>query len=318
MTTKRPISWFLTDQGRAFSFAFVTGAGIAATTARFAPHTFFIEKYKDFVHNYHNGKPVDLPLELKNRYNKCLEILKVPEHQKKLYSPFSVFGYDLFSAGSWYTRNGAIVGIPVHFTYKTLNDIKEQDIKVNQKKVDWESEAGMKLADSILLPEKVQEFAICREILSTQNIKLYLQSTYPFVCMFFGYNVAQKANKRLNLYSLPASARCVMYSLVASFSMGLYFLLHDYTEVYYETVVDKKLCEVNPEFVECGVTFYDKMLKRNQALRELMGKEGESKYTKFGNENFGVRQPRIALVHRKQFFQNQLEQKEGEDGKEET
>lgn len=52
MVTKRPTSWFLTEKGRKFSFALMTGTGIALTTVKFAPHTFFIDKYKDFVQYY--------------------------------------------------------------------------------------------------------------------------------------------------------------------------------------------------------------------------------------------------------------------------
>lgn len=100
--------------------------------------------------------------------------------------------------------------------------------------------------------------------------------------------------------------------------MGLYFLLQDYTEVYYETDVDKQLCEISPEFIEAGVMFYEKLLNRNQALRELMGAEGEKKYSVKGNENFFLRQPRIALVHRKQYFENRLEDlKSGDEIKKE-
>lgn len=177
---------------------------------------------------------------------------------------------------------------------------------MNQKKVDWNSEAGRKLADALLLSEKVQEFAICREILSTLNSKVYLQSTYPFVALFFAYTFSSSVNKKLNLYAVPAAPRVILYTLTGLFSLGLYFFLTDYTEVYYETVVDKKLCELGTDFIESGVVFYNKMLKRNQALRELMGNEGQKKYTKMGNENFGIRQPRLALVHRRQFFEEKL------------
>lgn len=52
MTTRKPISWFLTEKGRTFSFAVITGTGLACTLARYGPHTFFLEKYKDFVHYY--------------------------------------------------------------------------------------------------------------------------------------------------------------------------------------------------------------------------------------------------------------------------
>lgn len=105
---------------------------------------------------------------------------------------------------------------------------------------------------------------------------------------------------------MPTVTRGILYTIVGLFSLGTYFLMKDMTEVYYETEVDKKLCELGPDFIESGVIFYDKLLQRNQALRELMGSEGERKYSKLGNENYFLRQPRLALVHRKQYFEERL------------
>ncbi|XP_059046448.1 transmembrane protein 177 [Achroia grisella] len=318
MVTKRSISWFLTDSGRKFSYAVVTGTGIALTTAKFAPHTFLLDKYKDFVHYYSNGQPVELPKNLCDQYQKCLDVLKVPDIHRKYLSPFSVFGYDLFHAGSTSSKFGGAIGIPVNFSYKSLVDLENHGIEVNLKKVDWSSETGKKLADALILPDKVKEFAICREILMTQNKKVFYESAYPFTCVFFVYNLAQYICRKYNFYAAPTIIRATLYSILGVFGLGSYFLMKDVTEVYYETEVDKKLCELGPEFIESGVTFYNKLLQRNQALRELMGKEGENKYSKLGNENFGIRQPRLALVHRKQFFEERLcEYKEIENTKQE-
>lgn len=191
-------------------------------------------------------------------------------------------------------------------------------MQVNQNNIDWTSETGQKLANALILPDNVQQFAICREILMTQNNKVQFESTYPFVSIFCMYTLTQYLNRRLNLYAAPTAIRGILYSIAGLFGLGTYFLLKDMTEVYYETDVDKKLCALGPEYVKAGAIFYDKMLLRNQALRELMGKEGEKKYSKLGNENFFLRQPRLALVHRKQYFENQLKQLESEQNDDEN
>lgn len=191
-------------------------------------------------------------------------------------------------------------------------------MQVNQNNIDWTSETGQKLANALILPDNVQQFAICREILMTQNNKVQFESTYPFVSIFFVYTLTQYLNRRLNLYAAPTAIRGILYSIAGLFGLGTYFLLKDMTEVYYETDVDKKLCALGPEYVKAGAIFYDKMLLRNQALRELMGKEGEKKYSKLGNENFFLRQPRLALVHRKQYFENQLKHLESEQNDDEN
>ncbi|CAH2991227.1 unnamed protein product [Chilo suppressalis] len=307
MLTKNTVSWFLTDAGRKVSFVLVTGTGLALTLAKFAPHSVFLDKYKNFAQYYSNGTPVDLSKEILERYQSCLDKLKLAEVHRKLISPFSVYGYDLFHAGSLNSRFGAAIGIPVNFTYKSIEDLEKDQIQVNQKEIKWASEIGQKLANALILPEKVQQFAICREILMTQNNKFMYESAYPFACLFAVYNMSQYLNNRLNLYKAPVFTRMTLYSIIGLFGLGSYFLIKDMTEVNYETEVDKKLCELGPDFIESGVIFYDKLLQRNQALRELMGKEGERKYSKMGNENFFIRQPRIALVHRKMYFEEQLE-----------
>lgn len=188
-------------------------------------------------------------------------------------------------------------------------------LQVSQKYVDWTSEVGQKLADALILTEAEQKFAICREILGGKNIKLYLESVYPFTCVFLTYALTQYVNMRRNLYAAPTSVRVCLYTLTSMFGLGLYFFLTDYTEVYYETEIDEELCGHGKEFIESGISFYDKLLKRNQALRELMGSEGERKYSMLGNENFFIRQPRIALVHRKQYFETKLKELYGEEEK---
>lgn len=174
--------------------------------------------------------------------------------------------------------------------------------------MDLSSEVGKKLGEALLLPDKVKEFAICREILMTQNSKVMFESTYPFMSIFLVYNLSQYLNRRLNLYAAPLNARAILYSIVGLFGLGVYFLMKDMTEIHYEISVDKKLCELGPDFIESGVIFYEKLLQRNQALRELMGKEGEKNYSKLGNENYSLRQPHVALIHRKQYFDEQLKE----------
>lgn len=306
MTTRKSVSWFLTDTGRRFSFAAISGIGVAFTVARYAPNTFFIEKYKSFVHYYNNGQPVPLPQQLQDRVEKCMDILNLTDTHRRLISPFSVFGYDMFHAGSVNSKFGSAIGIPINFTYKSLEDLEKDNIQVNQKSVDWTSEVGKKLADALILPERVQEFAICREILMTQNNKIIYDSVYPFASVFLVYNMAQYVNNKLNLYAKPAMIRVTLYSILTTFGVGTYFLMKDMSEVHFEAQTDKKLCGLGPDYVERGKIFYEKLLSRNQALRELMGKEGESKYSTMGNENFGLRHPRLALVHRKQYFEQQL------------
>ncbi|CAH2076407.1 unnamed protein product, partial [Iphiclides podalirius] len=118
------------------------------------PQTFFLDKYKNVVHYYKHGLPAELSEELSSRCEKCLDLLKLTNAHRKLIQPFSVYGYDLFHAGSTSSKFGVAIGVPVNFAYKTLDDFEKDNVQVNQKKVNLETEVGQKLAEALILPEK--------------------------------------------------------------------------------------------------------------------------------------------------------------------
>lgn len=60
--------------------------------------------------------------------------------------------------------------------------------------------------------------------------------------------------------------------------------------------------------IETGIRFYDKLLKKNVALRNLTG---ENIYSAKGNENFFLRQKSLPLTIRKSFFE--MKKKELDD-----
>jgi hypothetical protein len=76
--------------------------------------------------------------------------------------------------------------------------------------------------------------------------------------------------------------------------------------VSYDGDTDEKLAELGPKFIDAGVRFYDKLLKKNIAIRALTG--DNSQYTAMGNENFMFRQERLPLTVRKAYFELKLEE----------
>lgn len=57
-------------------------------------------------------------------------------------------------------------------------------------------------------------------------------------------------------------------------------------------------------FIESGIRFYEKLLKKNIAIRELTS--DDSQYTAKGNENFLIRTKSLPLTIRKTFFELKL------------
>lgn len=42
-----------------------------------------------------------------------------------------MFGFDVFNAGTMYSKFGGIVGIPINFTYDSIDSVSKSDILVS-------------------------------------------------------------------------------------------------------------------------------------------------------------------------------------------
>lgn len=178
--------------------------------------------------------------------------------------------------------------------------------QVLNEPVQWSTESGKELLDALILSENAQIFAIAREVLYLDSLKFIFDSVYaPFACVFT-YGLARTLNTKYNLYVKPLSLRLLMYTLSGLFGYGLYSFAKDMTQMGYDQKVDEELCKRGPLFVEGGKEFYEKTLQRNRALRTLMGPLGEKYYSVLGNERFFIRQPRLPILTRKDFYENKL------------
>lgn len=94
-----------------------------------------------------------------------------------------------------------------------------------------------------------------------------------------------------------------MYSILGLFGTGIWSFMKDYNQVATDAEIDKKLATMGPQFVAAGASYYDKHLKKNIALRDLIG---DDTYTALGNENYMLRQKSMPLTARRSFFLERL------------
>lgn len=91
-----------------------------------------------------------------------------------------------------------------------------------------------------------------------------------------------------------------MYSILGLFGLGSWSFMKDFNQVSTDAEIDKKLASLGPQFVAAGYIYYDKHLKKNIALRNLIG---DDTYTALGNENYLLRQKSMPLTARRSFFE---------------
>lgn len=295
--------WLLTENGQLFSLGIATTATVGVFSVYAIPNSICLSYYLDVVRLYKKGITVQLSEVMLQRFDKAIELCKVPEKEKYLYKPFAVYGFEMFNAGTRYSKFGSIIGIPVNYSYNSIRDIDTSNIKVKGESVVWDLPEAIKLQESLILSEDAQIFGMCREIEMTRTASLLVQTSLGVVATFSTYALCTGWNKRFNMYTRSRGIRYTMYSLIGAFVAGNYFLGKDLSTCLYEESVDKRVRDLSPSLAKGGKEFYEKALAKNKAFRRLLGTEGESKFTVHGNFNYFLRTKHLPLVHRKSFFE---------------
>ncbi|XP_058464677.1 transmembrane protein 177 [Malaya genurostris] len=293
------IPFFLTETGRDIVFYGSTTLAVGLFAVHYLPHTLGIGYLKEFVQAYKSGQAQTPSEKLQQRFERATRLLNLSNFERKYVKPFMVCGFDVFNAGSMKSKNGGFVGIPANFEYDSAADIEKGEVVLQGKKIDWSSEAGKLLEECLVLNEDEQVFGMAREILNLNSHKLLLQSIIPSVMWVFTYSVGYLINRRNNLYIRPFSLRCMLYAICGTFGFGLYSFSTDMSEMYFDTQIDKQLADLGPDVSDAGARFYDKVLKKNIAMRKLTG---DDYYTAKGNINYLLRQKAAPLTMRKEFF----------------
>ncbi|XP_057320342.1 transmembrane protein 177 [Microplitis mediator] len=297
-------SWFLSPNGRKFAKGAAVVVSCGLFSAQFFPHTILLEHYYKLVAMRRLDEPVPLTSHLQKLWNQVLDDLDVSPFHRTILRPFMVFGYEPWHAGSLRSRFGAMIGIPTNFVYDNVSSIDKDAIVVNNEPVEWFRPDAKQLLESLVLSDDAKKYAIGREIIMTDNKFIYTEAIAVTGIAAAYYASTFKANEILGLLKKPRSLRFFVYSVIGAFYWGLWAMQRDVLTRHFEYVSDKKLSELNENYVKGGLEFYSKTLQRNMALRSLLGDKGNKVYTLKGNESSFFREKHIPNTQRKYFFED--------------
>jgi hypothetical protein len=234
------------------------------------------------------------------RFEKAADLVNLSAYERQVMKPFMVAGFDLYSIGSTNLRYGALVGIPVNFTYTAADEIPKGDVMVKgYEQVNWNSEGGKLLQEGLVFSEDEQVFGIAREMLELRTNKVLFNSCYATGAFFMYYTITSAINQAQRLFARPLSLRLVLYTLSGLFTSGTYCFLKDATQVHHDGNIDEELSQLGEKYCQAGISFYDKIIKKNMAIRHLTG---SSQFTPTGNLNSLFRTKSIPLTERKRNF----------------
>ncbi|XP_054642303.1 transmembrane protein 177 [Dunckerocampus dactyliophorus] len=246
-------------------------------------HVFPDVSYRQLYQAWSKGEPVTLSEKLEELFQQVLKDYGISS--PKTFSAFASFGFHPVGAGVPWLPAGAHIGIPANFN-STIDDhsgITNRNIFINGKTVEWDSETGTSLKESLVFSRDAQKFALAREVARLQSgVPLMTAAVAPF-CLggVWVYSVVLK--QVFGLHAGPALLRGAVNIVALGLGAVSYFLTSDAVTQWTDYSSDQRAAGVSRDYARGGVEFYDKILSRNRTLRSLMGQKGEEMYAPSGN-----------------------------------
>lgn len=153
--------------------------------------------------------------------------------------------------------------------------------------VDYKKEETNKLKQFLLLTEQERAFLIAREIFYAAHGTVVTKTFIRFACVIGGLFSVQSFAKlytdQTGVAKVPRNKVYALYIIVILF-IALYFTLKVHYERFVHRNSDRKAARLSQYYTEGGVSYYEKLLGRNNALRNLLNEAGQKLYTIEGNE----------------------------------
>ncbi|KAA0715731.1 Transmembrane protein 177 [Triplophysa tibetana] len=246
-------------------------------------HVFPDHTYRKVYQAWHKGQPARLSEKLSNLFQEVLKDCAVNSPDN--FHAFAAFGFHPVGAGIPWPPSGTLIGIPANFNSTTddPSGITNRTILVNGKEVEWDSELGTTLKNSLVFSPEAQKFAIAREVVRLGAGGPVIHAAVAPACIAGAcvYNVALK-----QIFGLHAGS-IILRACVNVFALSLgaisYVFASDALSQWLDYSSDRRAASLSSNYANGGVEFYDKILSRNRTLRALMGPKGEELYAPSGN-----------------------------------
>jgi hypothetical protein len=166
------------------------------------------------------------------------------------------------------------------------------------------SESSKKFMDSLNLSESAKKYSIARELILTDNSQIFIKSISWSMISIPMYLLG---NTILNLLPAnPIKIRFLALFLLCNVGVFICLLLRTGIENFYQIQADKKLCNINEEYIHGGIEYYEKLIQRNLALRDIVP-NGDQLYSENGNKHSFISLfSELPLTYRKAYLEKKL------------
>lgn len=219
--------------------------------------------------------------------------------------------------GAFSHRQSCLLGLPLSINWSNNDDFDRQKDLVTKKSFPWEHPRADVVKAAFLLTDSEKEFLIARQLGYLDSHHVWMKLGTQTLCMVTAFMLAHVLNHKMGVFRgehRPGSRRAVSSkkpAILASFiyfafsvvGFAVYTLMSDSYNCYLDKHADKYAATLGPDFSLAGITYYNKILESNKALRAIVP-GAEQMFTPYGNVSCGViRVKTTPLMSRRDYMQ---------------
>jgi len=169
------------------------------------------------------------------------------------------------------------------------------------KLIDDKSEFGQQFVKSLILSEAAKKYSIARELMLTDNHRILIKSVLYSVVLMPMYALGSYVYN-----GLPVRVRSLTLVLLSNIGVLVWFFVRTAIENFYQKKADEKVCDIGEEYIKGGLEYYETLIQRNLALRNIV-LGGENMYSKQGDQiEFISELSELPITYRKKYVENRL------------
>ncbi|XP_022183452.1 transmembrane protein 177-like [Myzus persicae] len=287
--------------------AVTIGSGAIEYSTNIIFNDLFVKYFKEANKN---NQPVALSESLRKRHDDVIHDLKLTDFKKAFVIPFTAKSIHPINVGCLNTRMGSYIGIPSIYDLNSVDDISIKNAAdLNLQKpyaelLNDKSEFGQQFVKSLILSEPAKKYSIARELMLTDNHRIFIKSSLSSIVLMPMYALGSY------IYNIlppnPARVRTLVLVLLSNIGVLVWFLARTATENFYQKKADEKLCDISEEYIKGGIEYYETLIQRNLALRNILP-DGENMYTKQGDQiEFISELSELPITYRKRYLEHRL------------
>lgn len=188
--------------------------------------------------------------------------LPYPERVKVFITPC----FSCMSGGTTLLPRGATLGLSRTLLFDSEEDVRNSGITLNDKLVDWDSDAGTTLQHCLLQSTNHINFCIAHELAHVKQSDFIYYSLLPPAIITVSYFLLIVATPLL-----PVHLTRVALPAVFGLGMILYLQVQTMLNFYIEHRADRVAAETHRSFAEGGVEMMTKGIQLNSILNTELG-----------------------------------------------